>query len=270
MLLLSVQRVSSSPPLTCCLQAFTKGCVLSCLVLSCSHPSLDLFSEFQPDLFKKFLTQTPHQLVKFKILKRSLQKNVTGTTDKRLIRVKNINAIPLGVWAAHVSNHPYFSSLIFFLIIVNAVIQGVQTGLDRTKDYRTFEVLDIFDDMTLILFVVEIILKWIDNFVEFWLSGWNVFDFIVTFIGAIPRAISLILLDSGSSHNSLLLFSLASSLLFFSLFLLLISSSLLSLSSARWRYTEDYLFTAPSLSNASYSQNDCSFVFPSPHHQHCH
>ena len=41
-------------------------------------------------------------------------------------------------------------------------------------------VLQIFDYCTLTIFVLEIILKWIDGFWSFWKNGWNIFDFIVT------------------------------------------------------------------------------------------
>ena len=40
--------------------------------------------------------------------------------------------------------------------------------------------LDIFDYLALMVFILEILLKWIDGFFEFWKNGWNVFDFFVT------------------------------------------------------------------------------------------
>ena len=30
------------------------------------------------------------------------------------------------------------------------------------------------------MFVLEIIIKWIDGFWDFWKNGWNIFDFFVT------------------------------------------------------------------------------------------
>lgn len=41
-------------------------------------------------------------------------------------------------------------------------------------------VLDIFDYMFMIIYVIEILLKWIDGFRCFWKNGWNNFDFVVT------------------------------------------------------------------------------------------
>ena len=40
--------------------------------------------------------------------------------------------------------------------------------------------LEIFDYCSLFLFMVEIILKWIDDFWSFWKDGWNIFDFAIT------------------------------------------------------------------------------------------
>lgn len=50
--------------------------------------------------------------------------------------------------------------------------------------------LQIFDYCTLTIFVLEIILKWIDGFWTFWNNGWNIFDFVVT------------VMVSTSSHSS--------------------------------------------------------------------
>ena len=40
--------------------------------------------------------------------------------------------------------------------------------------------LNVFDYITLVVFVMEIIIKWVDGFWVFWRNGWNVFDFFVT------------------------------------------------------------------------------------------
>ncbi len=38
----------------------------------------------------------------------------------------------------------------------------------------------IFDLFALIVFIVEIALKWLDNFPAYWKDGWNILDFTVT------------------------------------------------------------------------------------------
>ena len=42
------------------------------------------------------------------------------------------------------------------------------------------ELLNFIDSFTVIMFSVEIVLKWIDNFKTFWRNPWNVFDLFVT------------------------------------------------------------------------------------------
>ena len=42
--------------------------------------------------------------------------------------------------------------------------------------------MDIFDYCSLVIFVVEIVLKWLDHFQNFWKNNWNIFDFLVTFL----------------------------------------------------------------------------------------
>ena len=42
------------------------------------------------------------------------------------------------------------------------------------------EVLEFIDAATVIVFSMEIVLKWIDNFKYFWTNQWNVFDLVVT------------------------------------------------------------------------------------------
>jgi cation channel sperm-associated protein 2 len=87
--------------------------------------------------------------------------------------------------------------MIFALIIANAIVQGVQSGLNDEADHESITALEVFDDITLLIFVVEIVLKWVDSFRTFWTDGWNVFDFFVTFASAGPRFASLVLLDDG-------------------------------------------------------------------------
>jgi hypothetical protein len=95
-----------------------------------------------------------------------------------------------------------------FLIITNSIILGIQGGklcenqgtwIDVPKarpDIATSiseishmkgttigwvkVLLNVFDYITLVVFVMEIIIKWVDGFWVFWKNGWNNFDFFVT------------------------------------------------------------------------------------------
>ena len=46
---------------------------------------------------------------------------------------------------------------------------------------RAVLALDIFNYFCILVYVVDILLKWLDNFTAFWKSPWEVFDFIITF-----------------------------------------------------------------------------------------
>ena len=60
------------------------------------------------------------------------------------------------------------------------MIVEIGTIDDGSMDFAKL-ILDTFDYCTLMVFVLEILLKWLDNFWIFWKNGWNVFDFLVTF-----------------------------------------------------------------------------------------
>ena len=52
------------------------------------------------------------------------------------------------------------------------------------------ELLNFIDSFTVIMFSVEIVLKWIDNFKLFWRNPWNVFDLLVTVLVRIIKLFS--------------------------------------------------------------------------------
>jgi cation channel sperm-associated protein 2 len=41
---------------------------------------------------------------------------------------------------------------------------------------------DLLDNLTVIVFSIEIALKWLDNFKDFWKDEWNIFDLIITVV----------------------------------------------------------------------------------------
>ncbi|KAJ3085986.1 Cation channel sperm-associated protein 2 [Quaeritorhiza haematococci] len=45
----------------------------------------------------------------------------------------------------------------------------------------------IFDLLSLFCFCIEIILKWIDDFNGYWKDGWNIMDFVITLLSALPE-----------------------------------------------------------------------------------
>ena len=101
----------------------------------------------------------------------------------------------------------YFNAIIIILIVSNALFQGMQVELSASSYPDLFRFFDVYDDLTVwfvrvplhssifilalryiflrlatqvLVFMFEIILRWLDSFVHYWENGWNVFDFIVT------------------------------------------------------------------------------------------
>jgi len=150
------------------------------------------------------LKNTPHDLVGFKVFRRSQNSKQEGSAknllvddmpgrpavDKRMIRVKNAARLPLGVWAAFVHSHALFTSIILTIIVVNALILGIQTKMSREGNTHWYDAFEMIDMISLLVFILEIILKWMDNFHTFWHDGWNIFDFIVTILSAVPNIIT--------------------------------------------------------------------------------
>eukprot|EP01006_Ploeotia_vitrea_P035644 TRINITY_DN65915_c4_g1_i1.p1 TRINITY_DN65915_c4_g1~~TRINITY_DN65915_c4_g1_i1.p1 ORF type:complete len:679 (+),score=323.55 TRINITY_DN65915_c4_g1_i1:55-2091(+) len=165
----------------------------------------DLFSASEPVLFRQVLLHTPNQLINFKIFKRSqdvVEAPTKGDTDKRLTRVRNINSIPIGVWAHWLSTHSWFTGFIFALILSNAVLQGLQTQIGEEEHRDAYIIMDLYDDITIMVFVLEIVIKWIDSFKEFWWDGWNVFDFVITVLSAIPAIMRYAVNSDSDSFKS--------------------------------------------------------------------
>ncbi|KAJ3327410.1 Cysteine protease atg4b [Blyttiomyces sp. JEL0837] len=95
------------------------------------------------------------------VFKRTQQAGDDDTkTDRRLTRTRNINSLPIGAWAGWVVRNPYFQNFLWLVIILNTTFVGVSA---------------------------EIFLKWTDNFEEYWMDGWNVIDFAITVITAVPE-----------------------------------------------------------------------------------
>ena len=140
-------------------------------------------------LFKRLLRDTPAQLIKFKIFKRSKFKPGARKSDKRLTRIKNLHTVPIGVWAAWVIEHYVFQWIIIIFILLNAIILGMQAELEPADDPTLNDVLRMIDLTILLVFILEILLKWLDSFQQFWDDPWNWFDLLVTMASAIPEII---------------------------------------------------------------------------------
>ena len=154
--------------------------------------------ENDPLGFKKLLRDNPSQPIKFKRFSRldvgsgvdldsfGRHAHVRKLLDKRLVRIANLRTIPVGVWASWMVTHDRFQTLIMVMILVNAILLGIEAELDPEDDFRVIQAFDIVDLITLMVFALEIGLKWIDSFKGFWNDYWNILDFVVTALSAVP------------------------------------------------------------------------------------
>ncbi|XP_072038186.1 cation channel sperm-associated protein 2-like [Amphiura filiformis] len=152
--------------------------------------------DFQDDAnLDKMMLDNPHGLVKFQVYSANKDKVEISRSDRRKNRIKNKNSKnpPLDMWAHYVLETSLFQNMMLLLILTNSIALGIQSEVSNS-DEPTGEglrlALDIFDYCSLFLFMVEIVLKWLDDFINFWKNGWNIFDFIVTVGSFVPEIIA--------------------------------------------------------------------------------
>jgi voltage-gated sodium channel len=82
--------------------------------------------------------------------------------------------------------HHKVQKFIIGIILFNAVTIGFET--DKTLMQNYAELFNTFDDIVLGIFIVEIILKLYAYGLRFFLDPWNLFDFLIVSIAALPSA----------------------------------------------------------------------------------
>jgi len=80
--------------------------------------------------------------------------------------------------------HPTFEKAIIGLIIINAIILGMETNKGIMASIGPLLIL--IDQIILAIFVIEILLRLYADFKGFWRNPWRLFDFIVVTIALIP------------------------------------------------------------------------------------
>lgn len=79
---------------------------------------------------------------------------------------------------------PKFSNFIMGVIMVNAITLGLETS--ETAVSVAGGLIDLIDQICLTIFVIEIIAKLIAVRLNFFKSGWNIFDFVIVGIALAP------------------------------------------------------------------------------------
>ncbi|KAI8506215.1 Cation channel sperm-associated protein 2 [Branchiostoma belcheri] len=145
------------------------------------------------EVMNKLMVESPNALVKFQI-----HEHVDSLFVDRSLRRKNrvrnkYSKFPSAdLWASWILESNFFQKFMLILILSNSIVLGIDSEVGDNEDYATLNMcIKIFDYCSLIMYMLEIILKWLDDFFPFWSSGWNVFDFIVTLQSVIPEIMNM-------------------------------------------------------------------------------
>jgi voltage-gated sodium channel len=82
--------------------------------------------------------------------------------------------------------HPGFGRFITIVILINAVLLGIETSGSLME--RVGTVVTLLDKVCLAIFVIEILLKLFTYRFRFFSNGWNIFDFVIVGIALVPAA----------------------------------------------------------------------------------
>ena len=80
-------------------------------------------------------------------------------------------------WLRTIDDDPRTERVIMFLIIINAVILGLETNKAAMASYG--RLLQILDHVILAVFVIEILARMLVHRAAFFRDPWSVFDFVV-------------------------------------------------------------------------------------------
>ena len=87
-------------------------------------------------------------------------------------------------WLCELENNPRTERVVMALIIVNAVILGIETNKAAMASYGPL--LEILDHIILGIFVIELVLRIAVHRLSFFKDPWSVFDFLVIGISLVP------------------------------------------------------------------------------------
>ncbi|XP_045679763.1 cation channel sperm-associated protein 2 isoform X1 [Phyllostomus hastatus] len=144
---------------------------------------------------KKLMLVDQHQLVRFSIKPRHVERITHSQRLMSRFQVRCSQRPPLSLWAGWVLERPLFANFIIFLIFLNTIVLMVEIELlesSNTKLWPMKLTLEVAAWFILFIFILEILLMWMSSFFLFWKNAWNVFDFVVTILSLLPEVVVLV------------------------------------------------------------------------------
>ncbi|XP_019580891.1 cation channel sperm-associated protein 2 isoform X3 [Rhinolophus sinicus] len=175
--------------------------------LSQAVPRHTMRELLDPSHQKKLMLGDQHQLVRFSIKPRHVERITHGQRLMSRLQVRCSRRPPLSLWAGWVLECPLFTNFIIFLIFLNTIVLMVEIELLESSDVQLLPLklaLEVAAWFILLIFILEILLMWLSSFYLFWKNSWNVFDFVVTILSLIPEVVVLVGVTSQSVWLQLL------------------------------------------------------------------
>ncbi len=107
--------------------------------------------------------------------------------ESELLALKKTSGI--APWRLRLATWVESSRVQYFIvgvILLNAVILGLETSRALMAEWSTL--LIVIDKLCLVVFLIELAIKLTAYRLQFWKSGWNVFDFLVVGVALVPGA----------------------------------------------------------------------------------
>jgi len=78
----------------------------------------------------------------------------------------------------------WFHNFIITIIVINGAVLGIETA--KGLSVTAMNVLGVIDQLCLLIFVIELLMKLLVYRLSFFKLGWNVFDFLIVAIALVP------------------------------------------------------------------------------------
>lgn len=90
-------------------------------------------------------------------------------------------------WSSKVANNNAFQNFVLAVILVNAILVGLETSEDLVRDYSVL--FDLANFAIQVIFVFEIVVRMLSyapNLLRFFRDPWNIFDFAIVVFALLP------------------------------------------------------------------------------------